>query len=53
MNKTDKNQRRDAVLAVKVTADEKRRISEYATENSVNVSALVRKLLLDKLDEKL
>lgn len=40
---------RDHVLAVKITADEKRRLTEYAEENSVNVSALVRRLLFNGL----
>lgn len=42
---------RDRVLAVKVTAAEKKKIIEYATEHSVNVSALVRKLLFDQLQK--
>jgi len=43
--------RRDAILTVKVTAEEKERIMQYANERCVNVSALIRKLLFDKLNE--
>ena len=48
MKKDKKN--RDCILAVKVTAEEKKRIVEFAAKRCVNMSALVRKLLFDELD---
>ena len=53
MSKKNENedQLRDCILAVKVTAAEKEKITEYAERQCVNVSALVRKLLFDKLGE--
>ena len=47
--KKERKQNRNSVLAVKVTSDEKLRITEYAREQCVNVSALVRKLLFERL----
>jgi hypothetical protein len=38
-------QPRDHVLAIKMTADEKEEVMDYAEKNSVNVSALVRGML--------
>ena len=49
--KNKKAQTRDNVLVVKVTAEEKKKITEFATKQCVNVSALVRKLLFDKLQK--
>ena len=48
MNKKKENPR-NCVLAVKVTAAEKNKITEFAAEQCINVSALVRKLLFDQL----
>ena len=42
---------RNKVLVVKVTAKEKKRITEYAKGQCVNVSALVRKLLFERLEK--
>ena len=42
---------RDRILAVKVTVDEKKEITKFAEKQCVNVSALVRKLLFNKLKE--
>lgn len=49
MNK--KQNPRNCVLAVKVSAAEKKQITEYAAKYSVNVSALVRKLLFEQLEK--
>ena len=50
-DKYEEPQIRDRILAVKVTVDEKKKITEFAERQCVNVSALVRKLLFDKLRE--
>lgn len=50
MKRLKKPDRRDNVLAVKMTADEKKRVTEYAKVKCINMSALVRKLLFEKLD---
>lgn len=42
---------RDQVLVVKVTFEEKKRIAEYAEKQCINVSALVRKLLFERLKD--
>ena len=47
-----KAQSRDCILAVKVTAAEKKEIAEFAAEQCVNVSALVRKLLFEQLEKE-
>ena len=47
--KDKKPQPRDRVLVVKVTEGEKREITEYTKRQCVNVSALVRKLLFEKM----
>lgn len=47
----EKAQTRVCLLAVKVTVAEKKKITEYAAKQCVNVSALVRKLLFDKLQK--
>jgi len=47
--KNETRQPRDRVLAIKVTADEKKKLDEYAEKNSVNISAMVRKLLFNQL----
>ena len=50
MKRESKDQQsRDQVLAVKVTVDEKKKITEFAAERCVNVSALVRKLLFEQI----
>lgn len=49
--KDKKTPTRDNVLVVKVTAEEKKKITEFATKQCINVSALVRKLLFDKLEK--
>lgn len=49
--KDKKPQPRDCVLVVKVTVDEKKEIAEFAARQCVNVSALVRKLLFEKLEK--
>ncbi len=41
---------RDCILAVKVTAEEKGQIVDFAAKRCINVSALVRKLLFEQLD---
>jgi hypothetical protein len=51
MKQSKRPDKRDNVLAVKMTADEKRRVTEYAKAQCVNMSALVRKLLFDKLSD--
>ncbi len=48
---TEKGKRRDHVLAVKVTAAEKKKVMEYVKGQCVNMSALVRKLLFDRLKQ--
>lgn len=40
---------RDHVLTIKITADERRELAQYAADRCVNVSALVRKLLFEQL----
>ena len=51
MEKNSKDQdSRKCVLAVKVTAEEKEKVINFAAERCINVSALIRKLLFDKLD---
>jgi len=42
---------RDHVLSIKVTADEKNKITDFASERCINVSALVRKLLFEQMDK--
>jgi hypothetical protein len=51
MKNTEKKDRqhRNRVLAIKVTAEEKKKITDYAAQQCVNVSALVRQLLFDRL----
>jgi hypothetical protein len=50
MKKTEKErQPRDRVLAIKVTAGEKKELSDFAERESVNVSAWARKLLFGAL----
>jgi len=51
MNKSEDKepQIRDRILAVKVTAVEKKEITEYAKRQCINISALIRKLLFEKL----
>lgn len=44
-----KAQSRNHLLAVKVTAEEKKKVTKFAAEQSVNVSALVRRLLFDQI----
>lgn len=46
-----KHNPRNCVLVVKVTATEKEKVTKYAAERSVNVSALVRKLLFQRLEQ--
>jgi len=52
MNKKKQNPR-NCVLAVKVTAAEKKKITEFAAKHSINVSALIRKLLFEQLEKNL
>jgi len=40
---------REHVFAIKMTAEEKEELARYAEERSVNLSALVRKLLFERL----
>lgn len=47
--KKDEQQPRDRILAVKITAGEQKELADYAEKKSVNMSALVRKLLFDTL----
>jgi len=47
--KKKKTEPRDCILAVKVTAVEKMEITQYAARKCVNVSALVRQLLFERL----
>ena len=49
--KKKKQNPRNCVLAIKVTAAEKEKIFEFATKYSINVSALVRKLLSEQLEK--
>lgn len=51
MKKDRKN--RDCILAVKVTTEEKKKIVDFAAEKCINVSALVRKLLFEQLDNNI
>lgn len=44
-----KKNNRNCVLAVKVTAEEKKRIMEYTKNLCVNMSALVRMLLFNQM----
>lgn len=48
---TKKESPRIHVLAVKVTAEEKKKIDEFATKECVNISALIRQLLFDRLEK--
>lgn len=43
---------RDCVLVIKVTASEKKKITDFAARHSVNISALIRKLLFDRLENE-
>lgn len=44
-------QPRDRILAVKVTAKEKMKVTQYAARKCVNVSALIRQLLFERLKQ--
>ena len=47
--KKDERQLRDRMLAIKVTAAEKKELTDFAERKSVNISAWARKLLFDTL----
>ena len=49
--KNEDQQLRQQVLVVKVTTEEKKKITEFATQQCVNISALVRKLLFKELEK--
>jgi len=48
--KKDKTVSRPEKLVVKISRDEREMILDYANEKSVNISALVRKLLLEHIE---
>ncbi len=52
MNKNEKKIKkfRNCTLTIRVTAKEKERIINFAADRCINVSALVRKLLLERLE---
>ena len=51
-NKEPVKQRRDCVLAVRITAGERAELAKFARERCVNVSAWVRRLLFERVREK-
>jgi len=45
-------QRRDCVLAVRITAGERAELAKFARERCVNVSAWIRRLLFERVRER-
>jgi len=45
-------QRRNYVLAVRITAGERAELAKFARERCVNVSAWIRRLLFERVREK-
>ena len=44
--------KRTMVLSIKLSAEEKDSVMEFAEKNSINVSALVRKLLFEQIEQQ-